>query len=525
MEVDRNSSSFLDEIDALLSMQVDADSGRGSLLDTGATDTEQSLGSLDKALEDLSDLETLDKARSGSGAPQSAEAYLNLAVSEISKKPGTRDIQMIMENLRTAAEMGNGEAANRLGVFYQLGLEENDSVVDKSEAAKYYEIAARLGNVNAKYNYAIACKNGMGRQKNLDEAARWMREAAEQGLPSAQNSYGVMYRDAAGVAGDHEEAEKWFRRASQNGVAEAFYNLGMLHAQNKVADADIEEAIRCFEKAYEMGVEKAARQLGAIFKHRAEFENACLWYSRLSSLDYPEEAAELAYLYYCGYGPNHHSDDGLVHALPLAKTQPTAAMVIASCFFHGQGLDKDFGKALEHAQFATQSKNVNAKANAYKLIASIYQQGLAGEQDEQKAFESFKSAAELGLASSKGQLAKLYLYGIGCERSLVEARRWAEASMSDGDDVGRYILAQVILDDCRSSDQDIEMLKRIRDELLERDPVKGYLVQHYMFKVGKGEKKSLLKSASAVDKAYKLAEEKYGPEQASRMIKIRKIGR
>ena len=51
---------------------------------------------------------------------------------------------------------------------------------------------------------------GKGVKQNYSEAAQWYEKAAKHGHLSAQNNLGLLYRKGQGVGQDYEKALKWF---------------------------------------------------------------------------------------------------------------------------------------------------------------------------------------------------------------------------------------------------------------------------------------------------------------------------
>ncbi|TLU81890.1 MAG: sel1 repeat family protein [Chlorobium sp.] len=83
-----------------------------------------------------------------------------------------------LQVIQLEAEKGNAQAQNKLGVFYEIGL-----------------------NVN----------------KDDVEAVRWYRLAAEQEYAEAQFNLGEMYEEGLGVTKDEAIAKAWYEKACKNG--------------------------------------------------------------------------------------------------------------------------------------------------------------------------------------------------------------------------------------------------------------------------------------------------------------------
>jgi TPR repeat protein len=86
---------------------------------------------------------------------------------------------------------------------------------------KWYRKAAEQGNADAQNRLGLMYDEGRGVPQNDSEAVKWYRKAAEQGLGVAQNNLGWMYRNGEGVPQDMETAYMWFYIAVTNGYKDA----------------------------------------------------------------------------------------------------------------------------------------------------------------------------------------------------------------------------------------------------------------------------------------------------------------
>ena len=82
---------------------------------------------------------------------------------------------------------------------------------------------AERGNVEAQFALAQAYDRGRDVPKDKTEAVRWYGLAAMQGDTFAQNALGDNYREGTGVPMDNTEAVRWWRLAAAQGFAPAQY--------------------------------------------------------------------------------------------------------------------------------------------------------------------------------------------------------------------------------------------------------------------------------------------------------------
>ncbi|MDE6778463.1 MAG: sel1 repeat family protein [Alistipes sp.] len=158
---------------------------------------------------------------------------------------------------RKAAEMGNAEAQNRLGVRYYFG---NGVKQDYAEAAEWYRKAAEQGDVLAMCNLGYYYSSGEGVKQDYAEAAEWYRMAAEHGDVSAQSSLGCFYENGNGVEQDYAEAVKWYRKAAEQGDSDAQWNLGRCYDSGNGVAKSRTEAEKWYRSAADHG-HKSAKQI------------------------------------------------------------------------------------------------------------------------------------------------------------------------------------------------------------------------------------------------------------------------
>ena len=105
---------------------------------------------------------------------------------------------------------------------------------------KWYRKAAEQGNANAQNNLGLMYKRGEGVPQDYAEARKWYRKAAEQGLADAQYNLGIMYNEAQGVTQDYVQAHMWWKLAAAQGDEDARKNRDII--AKKMTPADISKA-------------------------------------------------------------------------------------------------------------------------------------------------------------------------------------------------------------------------------------------------------------------------------------------
>jgi len=100
-------------------------------------------------------------------------------------------------------------------------------------------------------------ERGLGCMQNYSEAAFWYEEAAKRGHLEAFNNLGVLYKDGLGVVKDDARCFICFSRASEGGLAQGHYNLGLLYDQGIGCESDNDKALDLCRKAAYAGHTKA----------------------------------------------------------------------------------------------------------------------------------------------------------------------------------------------------------------------------------------------------------------------------
>jgi len=158
---------------------------------------------------------------------------------------------------REIAELGDGDAAFRLGLYYDVAVgPDHDPVL----AVSWYRRAAALGEIHALHNLGVAYANGNGVEMNIKQAIKWWTQAALRGNPDSQYNLGILYTAGDfGIAKNIERAKHWWRKAARHGDAMAQYNLGTLYVNSGVRDYC--KAWHWWKEAARNGVEQAGLAL------------------------------------------------------------------------------------------------------------------------------------------------------------------------------------------------------------------------------------------------------------------------
>jgi TPR repeat protein len=145
----------------------------------------------------------------------------------------------------------------------ELGLE-----IDPKEAFSLYQAAAKGGHAAAAFRTAVSCEigpeEGGGTRKDYPKAVQWYRRAAALGDVAAMYKLGiVLLRGLLGVPRNVGEAVSWLKRAAERADKDnphALHELATLHEPTNT-DAQVREKIFP-DSAYALSLFKQAAEYG-----------------------------------------------------------------------------------------------------------------------------------------------------------------------------------------------------------------------------------------------------------------------
>ena len=94
---------------------------------------------------------------------------------------------------------------------------------------KWYRKAAEQGDADAQDSLGIMYQSGRGVKQDDVEAVNWFRRAAEQGEANAQALLGFSYLLGKGIQVNKSLAKEWFSKACDNGYQDGCENYGKLN--------------------------------------------------------------------------------------------------------------------------------------------------------------------------------------------------------------------------------------------------------------------------------------------------------
>jgi len=155
------------------------------------------------------------------------------------------------ESLVAAAEAGNAEAMNLLGVLYTLG-----TLVprDYSLALYWFQKAVDGGSDDAMNNLGTMYLIGIGVSRDYVNALRWHERSAARGNAHSMYSVAVMADKGLGTARDPQLARTMYLKAAEAGFAPAMLQVSDDYASRSASKHDLIEAYAWLQVAWQSGL-------------------------------------------------------------------------------------------------------------------------------------------------------------------------------------------------------------------------------------------------------------------------------
>jgi localization factor PodJL len=184
--------------------------------------------------------------------------------SPAAPQPATLPVAIGGTSLRTAAAAGDAAAEYEIAIRYAEGR--GGVPANPSEAARWFELAARQGLVMAQFRLAGFYEKGIGVKRDTETARRLYRSAADQGNAKAMHNLAVLYAEGAAVKPDYRSAAQWFRSAAEYGLPDSQYNLAILYARGIGVDQNLVESYKWFALAAAQGDADAGKKRDEVAK-------------------------------------------------------------------------------------------------------------------------------------------------------------------------------------------------------------------------------------------------------------------
>ena len=413
--------------------------------------------------------------------------------------------QEAKEYFEKAADKGNTDAN-----FYLGEICENSG--DMPNAAFNYEKAAKGGNGSAAERLGFILYEGNGVTQNKEQARTYFEMALQTSDDHSEQFYydlGMLCYDGVGGTSDYAAAKSYFESAEIRGSAEASYMLGTYYEDgDKRVNRDILKAIDYYDRSARGGNIGAAERLGIIFTEDAEVEPD---YSKAAV--YFNQAAEGGSTYLYGnigmifYKGGHGVDRDLETAKAFFEQAvnngvdwDSVLSCLADCYMESGEYDK--AQAMVEKVLAKSDADDSSKARVYLIAGQLFQAGQGVDKDYNKAMEFYQAADNLGSKNAKAYIGDMYYKGLGVDKDYNQAFAYFDAAISNGCDKGfayhrvgyLYYSGNVVAQDYATAKKYFEVAYNYND-------APGTYMLGYLYYKGYGVKANLKKAAAYFEKA------------------------
>ena len=149
-----------------------------------------------------------------------------------------------------AAETNAPSAMYNLGVYRQdLFLDKVDPDKNGKLAREWFEKAANAGNVDARYQFALSYKRGMGTEVSIEKYIAELKKAADSGSTEALKQMAYYYNNGEFLPKDEVKARAGYQRAVDLGDKTALSSLGVMKVMGTGGPKDLVDGKKLIERA------------------------------------------------------------------------------------------------------------------------------------------------------------------------------------------------------------------------------------------------------------------------------------
>ena len=347
------------------------------------------------------------------------------------------------------------DAQFRLGNFYYYGLPLIGLDIDYSQAAEWYEKAAKNGLDHAQNNLANMYAYGVGVAQNYEKAFYWYSQAAERmnqeamsnmancyymgrgveqdyckaaefhtkaahlGYANSQEVLGEMYMEGKGVEQNFTQAANWLKESCENGERSAYGPFGDCYRKGLGVDKDEKMAFELYKKGAEMGdlrskvsmAESLIEGWGVICDYKQA--NDILEAVCNDEEEYRENLVTMV---------SHEDESGRVFIEnPLDEENlpyyAKAYYLLATLYYSGSGTDKNTGETIRLLRMADRLGYTNEEKpeeTAEKFLSKVIQ-----ESEKEDISDTVDCYVEVREDSHKGERYQVVLHHADGEESVV----------------------------------------------------------------------------------------------------------
>jgi TPR repeat protein len=226
-------------------------------------------------------------------ASENADAMLQLGVMFEKGQGTSQDYDEAKIWYSKAAKAGNSSSMVKLGELLAFGGE-----TDPGEATRLFESAAEVGNPEAEEKLGLLYLNGIGVERDVLQARHLFEKASEAGYTKAFRRIGETYEYA--IPPDYNQARKWYEKGVASRDASSSRDIGLLYSSGEGVTRDFAQARIWFERGATAEDTYAMTLLGELYQEGLgvpqDFAHARRWYERAASANDLDGMTALAWI-------------------------------------------------------------------------------------------------------------------------------------------------------------------------------------------------------------------------------------
>ncbi len=231
-------------------------------------------------------------------------------------------------------------------------------------------------------------------------------------------------------------------------------------------------------------------------------KEALKWFRKSARQEYPAAYNALGCAYYWGQGVKRNYKKALECFKRAADKKDILAIRNLAIFYSNDDImEHNIAESQQYYEkaFHLAQEQVNDK-RAQWILGFCFRLGKGTKKDENLAFEWFKKSAEQGYVPAQSDLGICYEFELGVKKDLSEAVRWYAEAAKRG-----YAQAQVHLGLCYENSDGVEENSQLAVELYhkasERGNARGQLLLARCYERGYGKEKNYKKAFELYKKA------------------------
>ncbi|MBR4666045.1 MAG: sel1 repeat family protein, partial [Lentisphaeria bacterium] len=319
-----------------------------------------------------------------------------------------------------SAHKGKADAQYHLGLCYAEG---NGIAADDTAARQWFTKSANGNYAPAQVKLCTWMVAGKGGPQDAILGLSYCEKAAKQNYPEAFTKLGEYYYEGKVVARNYTKAIKYLAYASKKGSASAAFKLGFCLKNGYGITQDRKKAFAYFQLAAKRNYAPGKYALGECYERGIgipiDYTKALSAYtdsakSKWTNADIKKSQQDAA------AGQKRLAEIGKWWSLANEKNDAQAQCNVGTCYFTGNGVKKDFNKALVWFQKSAGQNNLEGIVR----VADCQFHGYGIKQDAKAAVETYLKAAEKGQSYAMFRLGQCFEKGSGIEQNLTSAYNW-----------------------------------------------------------------------------------------------------